>query len=124
MTRRNKSNGENEAQMDELGNAPGEVGSDSAGQSGDSQGLSEIAGETDESVQELAETGQSYEAEVVEGLEDAADHPEKPARTHEERGASWLRKRGQVLLRIGEGVDAATDPALLAETCLMALERF
>ena len=49
----------NEAQMDELGSASGQVGSDSAGQSGDSQGLSQIDGESDESVQELAETGQS-----------------------------------------------------------------
>ena len=34
---------DNEAQLDELGSDPGQVGSDSAGQSGDTQGLSQIA---------------------------------------------------------------------------------
>jgi hypothetical protein len=34
---------DNEAQMDELGDDPGQVGPDSGGQSGDTQGLSEIA---------------------------------------------------------------------------------
>jgi len=60
-----------------------EAASDSAGQSGDAQGLSQIADADEESVGELAETDQAYEAEVVEGLEDAADHPEKPVHTRE-----------------------------------------
>jgi len=58
-------------------------GPDSGGQSGDTQGLSNIADAADESVEELADTGQSYEADVVEGMEDAADHPEQPVRSHE-----------------------------------------
>ena len=73
-----------EAQLDELGDDSGQVGSDSGGQSGDTQGLSPIADEGDESVQELAETGQAYEADVVAGVEDAADHPERPAHTQED----------------------------------------
>ncbi len=51
----------NEAQFDELGSEPGQVGSDSAGQSGDTQGLSQIADAAGESVEELADTEQAYE---------------------------------------------------------------
>lgn len=67
------------------GNPSGQVGPDSGGQSGDTQGLSSIAGAADESVKELADTGQDYEAEVVSGVEDAGDHPERPVTTHEDR---------------------------------------
>ena len=76
---------DHEAQMDRLGHDPGEAGPDSGGQSGDVQGLSEIADAADESVEELADTGQYYEADVIEGVEDAADHPERPVHTHEDR---------------------------------------
>ena len=69
---------DNEAQLDELGSDPGQVGSDSAGRSGDTQGLSQIADAAGESVEELADTDQAYEAEAVGGVEDAADHPERP----------------------------------------------
>ena len=75
---------DNEAQFDELGSDPGQVGSDSAGQSGDAQGLSEIEESAEESVEELSDTDQAYEAEIVSGVEDAADHPERPVRTHED----------------------------------------
>ena len=75
-----------EAQTDELGNDPEELASDSAGQSGDAQGLSQIADVDEESVAELAETDQAYEAEIVEGLEDAADQPERPVHTREDKG--------------------------------------
>jgi hypothetical protein len=76
----------NEAAPDELGNDPGQVGPDSAGQSGDPQRLSRIADATDESVEELADTDQALEAATVEGVEDAADHPERPVHTHIEYG--------------------------------------
>jgi hypothetical protein len=59
---------------------------DSAGQSGDDQGLSQIADADEESVRELAETDQMYEVEAVEGVEDAADHPERPLHTREDNG--------------------------------------
>jgi hypothetical protein len=62
------------------------VGPDSAGQSGDSQQLSSIAEAADESVQELADSDQALEAGIVEGVEDAADHPERPVHTHLEYG--------------------------------------
>lgn len=77
---------DHQARPDYLGNDPGQVGPDSAGQSGDPQDLSGIADVNDESVEELAETDQAYEAGIVEGVEDAADHPERPAHTHVEYG--------------------------------------
>jgi hypothetical protein len=78
--------GDEQAQADELGKDPGQVGPDSAGQSGDPQRLSSIEDAASESVQELAETDQALEAGIVEGVEDAADHPERPAHTHLEYG--------------------------------------
>src|SRR5579872_250366 len=77
---------DDQAQLDELGNDPAQVGPRSAGQSGSSQGLSHIAESEDESVEELADTDQSFERDAVEGVEDAADHPERPTHTHEEYG--------------------------------------
>ena len=49
------------------------MGPDSAGQSGDTQGLSDVAEAGSESVVELVEEGQSFEAEAIEGVEDAED---------------------------------------------------
>jgi hypothetical protein len=74
------------AGLDDLGRDSGEVGPDSAGQSGDSQRLSDIAEANEESVEELADTDQAIEAASVEGVEDAAAHPERPVHTHEEYG--------------------------------------
>jgi len=49
------------------------MGSDSAGQSGDNQGLSDVAEAGPESVEELAEEGQAFEADAISGVEDAPD---------------------------------------------------
>jgi hypothetical protein len=76
----------NEAALDEIGNDTRQVGSDSAGQSGDAQRLSTTEDVDNESVEELDETDQALEAARVEGLEDAADHPERPVHTHIEYG--------------------------------------
>jgi hypothetical protein len=46
---------------------------DTAGQSGDTQGLSDVAEAGSESVAELIEEGQSFEAEAIGGVEDAPD---------------------------------------------------
>lgn len=46
---------------------------DSAGQSGDTQGLSDVAEAGSESVAELVEEGQFFEAEAIGGVEDAPD---------------------------------------------------
>jgi hypothetical protein len=53
----------------------------SGGQSGDLQGLSNIAGAESESVDELLEEGNAFEADVVKGVEDAGDEGE--VHTHE-----------------------------------------
>jgi len=55
--------------------SPGEQGNatDSAGQSGDTQGLSDVAEAGSESVMELVEEGQSFEAEAIGGVENAPD---------------------------------------------------
>jgi hypothetical protein len=61
------------------------LGPDSAGQSGDTQGLSELPGADSESVSELLEEGQSFEAEVISGVEDAPDADVKEVRTRQLR---------------------------------------
>ena len=48
-------------------------GTGSAGQSGDTQGLSDVAEAGTESVEELVEEGQYFEAEAIGGVEDAPD---------------------------------------------------
>jgi hypothetical protein len=73
-------------QTEENGSALREAATDSAGQSGDAQGLSQNAEVDEESIGELVETDQVYEAEAVEGIEDAGDHPERPVRTREDKG--------------------------------------
>ena len=60
---------------------PMETGS--GGQSGDLQGLSSIERADSESVDELLEEGNAFEADVVKGVEDADDADEREVRTHE-----------------------------------------
>lgn len=62
---------------------PKGLGARSAGQSGDLQGLSGIAGAGSESVEELLEEGNAFEAELVKGVEDAGDADEGEVVTHE-----------------------------------------
>ena len=50
-----------------------ELGPDSAGQSGAIEHMHNEAEADSESVEELAEEGNAYEANVVEGIEDAED---------------------------------------------------
>lgn len=76
----------NEAAPDELGRDPRQVGPESAGQSGDAQRLSTTEDIDNESIDELEETDQAIEAARVEGLENAADHPERPTHTHNDYG--------------------------------------
>ena len=49
------------------------LGPDSAGQSGDTQGLSDVVEADAESVEELLEDGQSFEAGIIAGVENAPD---------------------------------------------------
>jgi hypothetical protein len=58
-------------------------GARSGGQSGDLQGLSGIEGAASESVKELLEEGNAFEADVVKGVEDAEASDEGEVVTHE-----------------------------------------
>jgi len=55
----------------------------SGGQSGDLQGLSNIEGADSESVSELIEEGNAFEADAVAGVEHAGDTDQKEVSTHE-----------------------------------------
>ncbi len=59
------------------------LGEAAAGQAGDTQGLARSGGADSESVEELAEEGQAFEAEVVSGVEDALDPDQGEVRTKE-----------------------------------------
>ena len=59
------------------------LGPGSAGQSGDTQGLSDTAEAGSESVTELVEEGQSFEAEVISGIENAPDADVSEVHTRE-----------------------------------------
>jgi hypothetical protein len=62
--------------LERLGARPGE-------QSGDLQGLYNVQRADSESVDELLEQGNAFEAEAVKGVEDAGDSDEGEVRTHE-----------------------------------------
>jgi hypothetical protein len=55
----------------------------SGGQSGDTQGLTDLESSNSESVDELLEEGNTFEAEAVAGVEHADDADEKEVHTHE-----------------------------------------
>ena len=59
------------------------TGSASGGQSGDTEGISRDENDDSESVEELLEEGQSFEAEAVSGVENARDADQGEVRTHE-----------------------------------------
>jgi len=59
------------------------LGAASGGQSGDTQGLSQRESVDSESVTELAEEGQDFEAEAVSGVENARDPDEGEVTTTE-----------------------------------------
>ena len=52
---------------------PDELGPNSAGQSGDLQGISDVADADSESVKDLVEQGNAFEADAVDGVENAED---------------------------------------------------
>jgi hypothetical protein len=67
--------------VDTVAFAPEGLSARYGGQSGDLQGLSSREGADSESVDELLEEGNAFEAEVVKGVQDADDEGE--VRTHE-----------------------------------------
>ena len=67
----------------EVAFTPKGLGPRAGGQSGDLQGLTNRDGADSESVDELLEEGNAFEAEIVKGVEDAGDADEGEVRTHE-----------------------------------------
>jgi hypothetical protein len=59
------------------------LGQNAAGQSGDLQGLSRRIDVDSESVEELIEEGQSFEADAISGVENAPDPDQGEVRVHE-----------------------------------------
>src|SRR5260370_34423036 len=78
---------ENSQSVDTVAFAPEGLAARSGGQSGDLQGLSNIRGADSESVDELLEEGNTFEAEAVKGVQDAGDADEGEVHTHEVRQA-------------------------------------
>ena len=69
--------------VDTVAFAPEGLGPRSSGQSGDLQGLSNLEAADSESVDELLEEGNAFEADAVKGVQDAGDANGKEVRTHE-----------------------------------------
>ncbi len=59
------------------------MGARAGGQSGDLQGLSAAESAASESVEELLEEGNAFEAEIVKGVEDAENADEMEVESHE-----------------------------------------
>ncbi len=59
------------------------TGDEAGGQAGDLQGLSREEDAGAESVEELVEEGQAFEADVINGVENAPDADKGPVRTHD-----------------------------------------
>lgn len=85
MSRRAEERRERNAELDELHPDSEQVDPGSGGQSGDTQGLATDGEAANESVAQLAENDQAYEAGVVEGVEDAGNHPERSVRSHQDQ---------------------------------------
>jgi len=60
-----------------------ELGPNAAGQSGDTQQIPDIADADSQSVEELVEEGNAFEANVVQGVDEAADSETSEVTTRE-----------------------------------------
>ena len=60
-----------------------ELGPDSGGQSGDTQQISNLPDADSESVEELVEEGNAFEADVIEGVEEGDSPDVSEVTTHE-----------------------------------------
>ena len=69
--------------VETVASAPARLGARAGKQSGDLQGLSNVESADSESVDELIEEGNAFEADAVKGVQDAGDADEEEVRTHE-----------------------------------------
>jgi hypothetical protein len=84
MGRRKKKPIRSQSQIDGLPEPGREgLGPGAGGQSGDIQGLSNLSDADSESVEELVEEGQAFEAEVISGVEDAPNPDTEEIKTKE-----------------------------------------
>ena|SRR5690348_14384895 len=84
MSRRKQKPIRSQSQIDGLPEPGHEgLGPSAAGQSGDIQGLSNLSDADSESVEELVEEGQAFEAQVISGVEDAPRADEEDIKTKE-----------------------------------------
>jgi hypothetical protein len=74
--------GTTESDLDTLSASRG-LGAESGGQSGDTEGLSRAESADSESVEELLEEGQAFEAGIVSGVENAPDADKGGVRTRQ-----------------------------------------
>jgi hypothetical protein len=74
---------EKNATLDTLLPGGRRVSAPSGSQAGDLQGLSNVEGADSESVDELLDEGNAFEADAVRGVEDADDADEREVHTHE-----------------------------------------
>jgi hypothetical protein len=69
--------------VDAVAVSPEGHGARAGEESGDLQGLSNVAGADSESVDELLEEGNAFEADVISGVENALDPDQAEVTTHE-----------------------------------------
>jgi hypothetical protein len=81
-TVRRRRRGEADRSVESPADARG-LGGESAGQSGDTEGLSRAEEADSESVEELVEEGQAFEAGVISGVENAPDADKGGVRTRQ-----------------------------------------
>jgi len=79
---RRRARGESDRSVGEPRDERG-IGAESGGQSGDTEGLSRAEDADSESVEELVEEGQAYEAGIVSGVENARDADKGGVRTRQ-----------------------------------------
>ena len=95
-----------------------ETGPDSAGQSGDLQQIPDSALADSESVEELIEEGNAYEAGILSGVENAPDPDVAEVRTREASPINWAATQnnlGNALLAQGQRSSDADGVRLAGE---------
>ena len=91
------------------------MGESSAGHGGELQQISPVEEANEESVEELADINQSFEAAVVEGVEDAADHPDaRRIRMKNMAGLTISRRTEETMKQLRQHSAISIQPKQLA----------
>jgi hypothetical protein len=105
---------ENSQSVDTVAFALEELGARSGQQSGDLQGVSNIQGSDSESVDELLEQGNAFEAEVVKGVEDAGNPGQGEVHTHEVHRTMFSPS---IRIRSGKEKASVADKKIICPEC-------